>query len=190
MGTVMAEVASVEREIREENFKDHTALFTPLIGARLAIQHLLWAKPGTGLYRIEYMIRANVLFVTGDVGHAVYRWGNRISWEFLAVCHADYFAEKCEASEHGRGYPDWNERVARARVAQFLKDSPEEREQFESQYGDTALFRRAAWHDWLSVYGADVFGDPSEWADVGVVVSPRCRAHLIGIQMALERRSG
>lgn len=98
-----------EKEIRENWFKDHEA----------TIEHhnenlttITWRKKGTSIYYISYIIRYNTLFVTGDVGDAVYGWPDRISLEWLAGCDIHYFNGKCAASESGRGYKDWDSKIA------------------------------------------------------------------------------
>jgi hypothetical protein len=48
------------------------------------------------------------LTVLGDIGEAVYEWGQDISLEFLASLDFGYFHGKCQASESGRDFDIWD----------------------------------------------------------------------------------
>ena len=66
--------------IREQWFPEHA----PIFETQGNMQVLIWAKPGTGIYKITYIIKANRLMVFGDVGDAIYEWSNLLTWEWLA----------------------------------------------------------------------------------------------------------
>jgi hypothetical protein len=92
-------------------FAEHRASFTeygPDVQTEWFLKTLYWAKPGTGMYSIRYVIMGPVLMVWGDLESAVYRWSSSISWEFLAGCDLQYFVGKCEASPKGRDYEEYD----------------------------------------------------------------------------------
>lgn len=95
---------NVEDIIRIEWFSKHVAS----VEQHGNIQKVIWKRPDTGIYSVYYLISGRHLFVYGDIGDAVYVWGSPINLEFLANLSLSYFASKCQASEHGRGYVSWD----------------------------------------------------------------------------------
>lgn len=190
-----------EKELRGQWFKDHVARlesYTTQVqlepdkpSVTYQIQRLLWSKPGTNIYRCHFIIHNNTLLVHGDIGEAVYCWGENISVGFLAGLNLDYFAGKCCASEKGRHYTDWDADVAKAELADHFKEYPEEKAKLEGtvRWGSELISSRDEWHHWLQDNGYDVFGDAwYEWApSIGDVIDWRCQGHLVGIQMAVQQ---
>lgn len=84
---------------------------------------IVWKRPGSGIFAIHYLLYHSVLFVTGDLGEAVYRWSQPISVPFLAGCNIDYFESKCVASESGREYRDWSEEECLTRIEEHLREA-------------------------------------------------------------------
>lgn len=81
-------------EIETIWFKDHVAT-AQMIDHRLT--RIFWNKPGTRCFSIVYLIDENNLFVTGDLGEAVYSWSGKIDLHFIRNCELDYFKSKCKA---------------------------------------------------------------------------------------------
>ncbi len=172
-----------------------------------------WHQPGTSFYSVTYIIRRNYLYVSGDIGEAVYCWGSTISPEFLAVCSLDYFAGKCQASEYGRGYKTWNGDIAYKSCISYIKDmiaeetcdnyypvvaedvSPEQIKAYLSKKADgmttgdlkEACYSKYSLSRWLEDYGVEVFGQDFWELSFGEVIDIRCEGHLIGIKMAAEQ---
>lgn len=91
-------------------YREHQASFQRFAhesGSEL--QRLRWAKPSSSTYLVIYMIDGCCLFVTGDLGSAVYRWSSPLAFDWLANCDLSYFAGKCEASENGRQHEEWSQ---------------------------------------------------------------------------------
>jgi hypothetical protein len=188
-----------EQRIREW-FKDHIAEYSLLKDEKgNTVEYLNWGKPETGVYRTRYLFTRGTLAVWGDVADAIYQWhtsvGNMSALQGLGL---DYFAGKCVASPHGRGYKIWDHDEARACLPQLLKDSAESivddteadlKRRFEREDGPEALEFREAWLAWLNEHGDDFFGsDYYEYAsDIGVKIDLTCHAHLIGLKMAFEQ---
>lgn len=134
------------------------------------IKILKWADPKTSTYSIKYIIDNNVLFVSGDLGFAVYRWTSCVDFEWLADLSIDYFCSKCEASEKGHKYFEW--------------------ENFRTSRGMSEIENKEGWIEWCCEEGEEVFQttDYWEWAyDIGDVIHIRCHYHLIGLKMAMEQ---
>jgi len=81
-----------------------------------------WGCPDSGFHAIYYTLFGNVLSVCGDFGGAVYQWSERITLPFLANCHIGYFAGKCEASPHGRGFLAWDVNACEAGLLEHCDD--------------------------------------------------------------------
>ena len=75
-------------------FKDHVATLQ-MIDHR--ITRIYWNKLGLKGFSIVYLIDENNLFVTGDLGEAIYSWSGKIDLHFLRNCELDYFKSKCKA---------------------------------------------------------------------------------------------
>lgn len=83
-------------------------------------EFMTFGQPGTINCRLEYIYYAGRLFVSGDLGEAVYAWYSANSLEWVSGCGAGYFAGKCEASENGRGYKEWDSCWAEADMKEQL----------------------------------------------------------------------
>ena len=92
-GVRVLEQKSMENQIKDRWFKDHKAELKDLG----EIQILNWKKPGTICYYIRYIFDGNKMYVSGDLGEAVF-W---LTWNadvhsFNGI-HIDYFAKKLRA---------------------------------------------------------------------------------------------
>lgn len=108
-------------------FPDHKATLTILPDPRGGeITKLIWAKPGTRINRIDYLIYRNVLFVTGDLGDAVYEFSSILDLPFLADCDLDYFGGKCRASSEEPRGRTWSHELAQKWIEEKLAEWAEE----------------------------------------------------------------
>lgn len=180
-------------------FAKHHASFAFLPaadGEGWPVHTLNWAKPGTGMYAIRYVIMGPVLMVWGDLDSAVYRWSQAITWQFLASCDLQYFAGKCEASPVGRTFEEYDRDDAFADFKNALRDRAEAGyENPDPRLVEDA--RRAIqngrdeWQEWMRLDGHRVFGpDWYEWLPgLGMRTAQTCLAHLLGIKMAVAQTS-
>ena len=187
----------VTKQIRRW-FVDHVATVNIFRRGEREIQEILWKKPGTGVNSILYIIKNRTLCVQGDLGEAVYRWSDVINLPFLAGCYLDYFAEKCEASECGRGFKEWNELKAREYLDDWLSQLAEEREcnvsdllTHEHEDVTASELRSACDHEHefyimldshYGLFGSD-WGESSWGEDIAI----RCIYHNVGLKMAHEQ---
>lgn len=91
-----------------------------------------WGRPNSGFYSIYYTLFGNVLMVCGDLGEAVYQWSEEITLKFLSGLHIDYFASKCQASPHGRGFLDWDAEACEAEIAGYFEEGERRDEALKS----------------------------------------------------------
>lgn len=179
-----------ENEIRAEWFKDHHSGYSVMKDEQgNEMERLRWGRPNSTNYAVWYVRMGSVLFVTGDLGSAVYRWGESVTLEWISRCDIGYFAEKCEASEEGREFKVWDPREAIKKLRDIAKDYVDREKtcDFMSEV-DSAVCTEGDWHAWLHDRGHEFLGDDySEFGDVGRVLSCRCISHLTGLKMAFEQ---
>ena len=203
-------------KIVDEWFADHEATLFDL-EAKAAdggetVTHrecvIVWRKQGTTINYVRYHIMFNTLVVVGDLGDAVYQWGERVTLAFLAGCHYDYFASKCQASEYGRSYKGWDEDKALRILREYVDEHLTERDAKRStgaglnpgpsrdawilrkQLDEDRVYAKTQfdWTIWMNENGYDTFGDSyAEYGDIGLQVSIRCIAHLRGLQLAAKQ---
>lgn len=160
---------------------------------------IVWATPGTGTNRVVYRLMVGSLFVSGDLGHAIYQWTQPISWPFLAGLELDYFASKCEASEVGRNYETWTLETAQARLVELVNDW---RREIEEEGGAAAMQLKelidpsiqgalTTHEEWTAWVMSDEKRRERFWelGAIGMDIHARCVLHLEGIKRAWKHAS-
>lgn len=183
-------------------FKDHVATlqtYTSDDGDGLPITKLTWAKPDTGIFKVVYYIQGNLLMVAGDLGAATYIFSGPISiWTFLSES-IDHFAEKCQASECGRDFEDWDKYYAKNTLTYWLESNKSDFEDSDIYDKKKAAFDEAiqhcdckqSWNQYLEQYGHELYGDCwYEYSDIGMEITMRCLAHREGLEMAAKQLRG
>ncbi|KKN34690.1 hypothetical protein LCGC14_0791170 [marine sediment metagenome] len=174
-------------EIKEHWFKDHKAVFTNLD----KITTLEWRKPDTIIFYTRYVFDGYYMYVSGDLGEAVFRFTEEAIPERIARYNLSYFREKL------RAFCDPTEDFSRAKAIQYLDERIQEYEDEKIEH-DRATFEelRAIIND-SDTYGVfhihlaslDIYrlgSDAWEWIDsIGSTTPMRIMAYLIGIQMAV-----
>lgn len=169
--------------IRNTWFKDHKAEHISLPEMEI----LIWANPNRSTYRVTYCAHNDLLYVTGDIGYAIYRAGLESLREW-SKCELDYFSGKCVASELGAQYLQWDSDFMREEVESALKDSEKTWDDFVVKSGHISTETELEWVQWLSEYGTEFFGyDRFNWPMNGKRIDIRCRGQLIGLQMAIQK---
>lgn len=161
---------------------------------------LVFKRPGTGVNALRYSILGtSTLVVTGDLGSAVYQWhGNpALSWAWLADLSFDYFLGKCQASEVGRDFSEWDAAAAREAFASVQEGlEPKERRRIskmiednddEFASGDEVFETREAWNSFAirSLYA--IWPDLDGILDIGMIPARRALFHHAGLVLAQAR---
>lgn len=212
------------KEIEKQWFKDHKlqylkyTVIDPPTMEKKEIEKLIWFKPDCSEFKINYICDNNILYISGDLGEAVFQWPSKVSLQGITACNLYYFAGKCEASENGKRHREWNDAIAKSYLLDHFiehyiseldtlenykqhvidgKPSPEAVEfankklkEIESKaiYDDYPWGSQFDWDSFLYQHGEETFGsDFGEMGDVGSVISMRCNAYLIGLQMAIKQ---
>lgn len=174
-------------------FKDHKAGFTENSASTI----INWQNPGSWNYGCRFIIHRRWLIVVGDIGEAVYEWGQDVTLEFLAGLDFHYFHGKCQASPEGRKFEQWDTAVAKvniqARIAE-LKALPED-EQADSHKAELEALEDVICFDRVELeMAAGEFnsgtGDgetASGMCEYGIVPSVHAIGIFIGLQMAIKQ---
>lgn len=154
--------------------------------------HIRFATPGTSVYSANFRISGGFLLVWGDVDDAVYRWGERLTWEFLRSLRSfDYFASKCMAHPEGRRARGWDGDVAWEVLQQYLDErirdtlTPHELRDLE-----WASATREDWSSFLHSERADALLGDDWWdwaASIGDVPDLGMMAHWVMLREAVSR---
>jgi hypothetical protein len=182
------------QQIRTEWFPKHKVIMHRVIDNPYGMEMLAWKKPNVTAYNVYYVRFGSTLFITGDIGEAVYCWSDTgIDLEWIAACDPGYFWSKCEASELGRNrnFTIWNADRARRAIEEYFDGYEEEaelrRHMFIEHHGADALESEDGWHAWLRDYGSEVLGgEYYEYGGIGAEMHPHCLGHLVGLKMAFE----
>ena len=178
-------------EIHAEQFKDHVVTLTQ----DGSFARLVWQNcDGSNICRIVYMWRGGLLLIYGDMGDAVFTWyGVNLNLSFLGSVNIDYMLSKCQASEVGRDFRQWNSDAAEDWVKFFNED--------REDYGLPPLtadqkegIQHACQnqHEWLefiqSTEGEKAFGEDiwESW-DVGLIPHTRFVAMWLGLRLAARQ---
>lgn len=169
------------------------------------IKRLKWRRPGTAAYAVDYYIHGGTLFVCGDLGDGVFHFSGEantgLTWEFLADCQLDYFLKKCQASESGLPYRDWDAEHVQKRMDSEVecRCASEELSPAAAEWwheNKPKCMARDAWSAWIvdnsdeliGFFGEGIFEDGWIYR-IGEVPPIRAIAWLVGIQMALAQLS-
>lgn len=80
-------------KIRNSWFKDHVAK----ISGEEGLQVIYWRKPGTFMYETKFVLSGNNIFISGDIGEAVYTLTCEATLENINDFDLDYFTGKLTA---------------------------------------------------------------------------------------------
>ena len=185
--------SSAELKMIREIFEGHIATVTD----RGGITEIIWRKPDTINYLIIFLLYNRTLFVTGDLGDAVYGgWNQKLTLKWLADLNLDYFASKCMGSEAGRQYESWDMDKAQKWIIEYpnyhLGLSAQELENYKEHKDEMleSVCSKEYWHNWIQSEIADsIFGEPAyEIAcNIGDRVDIRSVYQLEGLKMAFKQ---
>lgn len=156
------------------------------------VERLVWREPKVSYNYVQYIAVEGTLFVSGDLGDAVYETGAE-SLQWWTRCDLHYFAGKCMASEEGRGYRTWDGDAAAVRFDEEIERMRNDGEEIDDNLvyeGRSALVESQwEWEYWLREEGTQLFGQ--DWWEFapkfGKVISDRCLLHLLGLKLAIQQ---
>lgn len=196
----MSREKEIKQEIRENWFKNHKATLTKYGD----ITVLEWRKPNTCCYAVRYVFDGDKMYITGDIGEALF-W---LTWS--ADVHSfngistSYFMEKMRAYSNDRYDYDGKE------ASKYLKEWKQERlddmefndeddkndflEKFNEMMEDAEYcssenqwaheYVNEKYNDFISEMDSDYW----EWIyHIGRTVPHRILGYIVGLQMASEQ---
>lgn len=184
---------SREAEIRKTWFPDHVAdLQRANFGTGGTVERIIWKhRNGGSIYWVQYLLHGCGLFVSGDIGEAVFTFGRPVSPEWLAGLDLGYFARKCMASDCGRQFTEWCPDQAKRRATELWNEIVvERREAGQDERRSFISFAESEgdWHEFLRTDEAvELLGEVWEYASIGKRVSIQCEGMLVGLKMAVEQ---
>ncbi|KGL44103.1 hypothetical protein [Listeria newyorkensis] len=181
------------KNIRDSWFKDHVATVTGFDGITI----IKWRNPKCFQYHMEYILRDHNLFISGDIGSAVYNLTWQAKLGSFKNINVGYFTEKLACSERDKyDYDDFEEGTKRFINEHFYDDMKEHKEELEeikqelsdpSYYGEFGPFEA-----WLRA--EEVSSKIELDGELGECYSREVRslnavfyAYLIGLQMIEEQ---
>ena len=111
---------SIEKELREEWFKEHKAKLETLSDD---VSILTWREPGTNSYYVRYVFDYNKIYITGDLGDAVLKIYDKVDLEKAASFDIYYFHKKISAMDEETW--SFNEEKAIKRLKEEIKQIEE-----------------------------------------------------------------
>ena len=184
-------------DVRKTWFKNHEVLEHSTLEDENGnkVERLVWGQKGTNIFRMVFLRLGGRLFVCGDAGEAAFGWHSSIgTLENMAHTSLDYFAGKCQASEEGRSFREWDDEQLMIDVKAMLTSEEREDygyktwEEFCELGGRSAINEdRHVWRQWLYDNGDDVFGQ--EWYECGLD-GMYYAYRLIGIHEGLKMAFG
>lgn len=196
----MSREKDIKQKIRESWFKNHKATLTK--HGDLTV--LDWQNPETVCYSVRYVFDGNKMYITGDIGEALFWLTWKADVHSFKEISTDYFMEKMKAYSNDRY--DYDGDVA----AEYLKDwlderledmdfdTDEDKEEFLEQFDELMEDAKSCdtedeWgHEYVNQKHDDFITeldcDYWEWMyHIGRVTPPRILGYIVGLQMASEQ---
>ena len=181
----------IQERIKEHWFKDHVAEL---------IQHddlqvLKWGNPKDFSYRCRYVFDREFIYISGDIGEAVFRLTWNASIHSFDNIHIHYFYEKLSAYSGSKVkfYPD----KAVESLREWLKNIKDRKKKYDHDEMKE-LFEEvrecSSDSEWAYIVNrhynfiSELEQDPQEWIyKAGDEIPDRIYGYLIGLQMASEQ---
>lgn len=193
----------IKQEIRESWFKDHIATLTECGDLKV----LDWRKPGTCVYAVRYVFDGGNMYISGDIGEAVFRLTWKADVHTFNGISTGYFMEKMCAYSNDRW--DFDGKDAAKYLKEWLDEriedmdfeDDEEKEEFlekfnELMYDAKNCDSESRWaHEYVNEkhyeFISELDSDYWEWIyQIGRVAPNRILGYIVGLQMASEQLKG
>lgn len=179
-----------EEFIKSAWFQNHKAK----LGQAGDIQFLNWSD-GTFWYSVRYVLDGGKLYISGDLGDAIFQFYSDVTFDQISSFSLDYFAEKLTASSREKIEFDSDEAVKQLRS--WLNDLKEEGIEYEHDLMKDLFFdtrhcsSKEGWSHilsenshWMSELCSNLYED---FYDVGNTIPRYMEGFLIGLRMATEQ---
>lgn len=180
----------IEAQIRDDWFPEHKATYTE----HGDLNVLTWKKEGAICYYVRYVFDGGRMYVSGDLGEAVFCFTEKADVHIQSQYSLDYFISKLQAY-HG-ATKDFDSEKAVARLREWLKELKEnevtydhdQMRDFFDEARSCSSTQEWAWIINKSDFLGEIEIDFWEWMyGVGDVTPLRMQSYLIGLKMAAEQ---
>lgn len=186
-----------EKQIRECWFKNHIASITQ--HGELTV--LDWKNPANGHYHVRYVFDGHRLYITGDIGEAVFNLTWKADVHSFTDVTISYFMEKMSAFSDDRydfstdkaanrleewkgellESGDYEDEAAREKLCNTIDKLIQGVRSCNSEEKWAFQYVNGEFHEFISSCDADYW----EWIyHIGRAIPMRVRGYLIGLQMA------
>lgn len=203
----MEYIAKQQEIIRDEWFKDHVATVTEYGD----VTFLDWSLPESSRYAVRYTFTGSSLFITGDLGKAIFAFTSPVAIEYFKTINLNYFMRNLSCSSRDRWNFDCDE--ANAQIIEWFRESAfdcrgagdEELEELDKlmdirdgllsaviEYDHVTPYEHEVWRIFQNFDNLDG-EDYKEISEFGRRLPTEFIAYLLGIQMAhkqLGKREG
>ncbi|MED4455925.1 hypothetical protein [Metabacillus fastidiosus] len=183
----------VEKHIGETWFSEHIATLTQ----HRDLQVLQWEKPGTNTYSCRYVFDGNKMYISGDIGEAVFWLTWKADIHSFNDIHVGYFEEKLTAYSGQRR--DYDGTKARQQLEDWRIELIEEEVPFdidtfrEMISAAESCSSKEEWalncvNDEYSEFISELEADYWEWIyNIGDKMPRRIIGYLVGLKMASKQ---
>ncbi|MEB8653092.1 hypothetical protein P4G96_30805 [Bacillus cereus] len=187
----MEYIEKATKEIRENWFGNHVAE----INGEAGLQVIQWGEPGTNMYRVKYVLSGSNVFVSGDIGEAVYTLTCAATLEKIKGFNLSYFTGKLQAHRGDR----WNFDNKKARrelndywdendMNEIESDGEEMHEKILSAINESSSIGEYQYWLYDAYHTTSMDSDTiSDVNDFGKVLPYRFIAYWLGLQMVIEQ---
>lgn len=181
----------IEKEIRERWFYEHLAEYSE----QGKLKVLVWSKPKSWMYGTKYIFDGCNMYVSGDIGEAVFCFTEKADVHTFKDYNIDYFESKL------RAYGEERRTFDPARAVKRLREWLKEMKEYPKEYDHDSmreLFQEArqcsSHSEWNYIlhehddFISELDQDYWEWMpNCGDEIPWRIYGYLIGLQMASEQ---
>lgn len=113
----MREIKEMEQEVRQHWFPNHQAKLTEYEGVSI----LDWKEPGTVCYSVRYIFAGSRLYISGDIGEAIFNLTWKATPESFADVELGYLLGKLSC--HSRDRWHFDERKAKNDIREWYEEA-------------------------------------------------------------------
>lgn len=183
-------IEKAKKEIRDRWFENHVAE----IQGDEGLQVIYWGKPGTNMYRAKYVLSGNNVFVSGDIGEAVYSLTCAATLENIKDFDLSYFTGKLTAFCNERW--DFDDAKAKKELKEYWKeydmheidDSKEIYDEIMSAINESSSMNDYHSYLMMTYHNTSLDSDTLEYVwDFGKRIPWRLIGYWVGLQIVIEQ---
>lgn len=173
--------ADFESRIKGSDFKNHSARCIDLTDVLAEMKLIMWRQPHESNYAVNYMIWRNRLIVTGDLGEAIFVWGETVDLKFLVGCDYSYFISKCQGIDGHQKLRQWDPDRVKVMMEEWLVENPKPDHDIDGWENHSGSYE-----EWGAFAHENDLLRPEEPYNWGYTYHYRAVAIWLGLRLAAE----